>query len=156
MQGYVSFFSFINVSILELVEFAPDLFTVVYMCCCSSLTGDLPSAVWPAGFTVVYVCCCSSLTGDLPNVVWPAGFAVVYVCCCSSLTGDLPKSLYIIVSLSCSCRLSRSIFSRIHAMATGEHCLVIFVDLLQKLENYVYNYNDVCTKILFGITYEEM
>ena len=41
-------------------------------------------------------------------------------------------------------------------MAAGEHCLVIFVDLLQKLENYVYNYNDVCTKILVGITYEEM
>ena len=43
-----------------------------------------------------------------------------------------------IVSLSCSCRLSRSIFSGIHAMATGEHCLVIFVDLLHTLENYVY------------------
>ena len=29
---------------------------------------------------VLYVRCCSSLTSDLPSAVWPARFAVVYVC----------------------------------------------------------------------------
>ena len=50
-------------------------------CCYSSLAGDLPSAVWPAGFAVVYVCCFSFLTGNVPSAVWPAGFAAVCVCC---------------------------------------------------------------------------
>ena len=71
------------------------------MCVCggSSLTGDLPSAVWPAGVAAcvcvwwlfpdrrlalcglagrgdcLCVCCGSSLTGDLPCAVWPAGVA---------------------------------------------------------------------------------
>ena len=44
-------------------------------------------------------------------------------------------------------------------MATGEHCLVIFVELLQKLEIYVciiIIMMFIYTKILVGITYEEM
>ena len=50
------------------------------MCCGSSLTGDLPSAVWPAGLVPhVFVCRGSSLTGDLPSAVWPAGL-VPHVC----------------------------------------------------------------------------
>ena len=46
------------------------------MCVCggSSLTGDLPCAVWPAGVAAC-VFCGSSLTGDLPCAVWPAGVA---------------------------------------------------------------------------------
>ena len=44
--------------------------------CGSSLTGDLPSAVWPVGVAAcVCVCGGSSLTGDLPCAVWPAGVA---------------------------------------------------------------------------------
>ena len=129
---------------------------VLYVCCCSSLTGNLPNAVWPAGlllcmcvvalpwlenlpsvvwpagFAAVYVCCGSSLTGDLPSAVWLAGFAAVYVYCGSFRTGDLLKYYNYIVSLSCSCRLSRSIFSGNHTMATGEHCLVISVDLFSE------------------------
>ena len=68
----------------------------VFVCCGSSLTGDLPSAVWPAGLAPhVFVCCGSSLTGDLPSAVWPAGFAPhVFVCCGSSLTGDLPSAVW--------------------------------------------------------------
>ena len=71
------------------------------MCCGFSLTGNLPSAICPAGIvlglhvylvcpcqatgpgrecltcTCIYVCMCVvSLTGDLPSAVWPAGFAV--------------------------------------------------------------------------------
>ena len=88
------------------------------MCCGSSLTGDLPSAVWPAGLVPhVFVCCDSSLTGDLPSAVWPAGLVPhEFVCCGSSLTGDLPSASYeeildislfytIILTFSC-CSLS--------------------------------------------------
>ena len=76
--------------------------TCIHLCTCMCvvfLTGDLPSAVWPAGFAAcvcvlwlfpdrrpavrsgrqgllrVYVYCGSSLTGDLPSAVWPAGYA---------------------------------------------------------------------------------
>ena len=68
----------------------------MHMCCGSSLTGDLPSAVWPAGLVPhVFVCCGSSLTGDLPSAVWPAGLVPhVFVCCDSSLTGDLPSAVW--------------------------------------------------------------
>ena len=65
------------------------LIKFLFPCCCSSLTGDLPSVDRLAGFAAVYVCCCSSLTGDLPSAVWPAGFAAVCMCCGSFLTGDL-------------------------------------------------------------------
>ena len=42
-------------------------------------------------------------------------------------------------------------------MATGEHYLVIFVELLQKLEIYgCIIIMFIYTKILVGITYEEM
>ena len=43
-------------------------------------------------------------------------------------------------------------------METGEHCLVIFVELLQKLEIYVciIIMMFIYAKILVGITYEEM
>ena len=60
----------------------------MHMCCGSSLTGELPSAVWPAGLVPhVFVCCGSSLTGELPSAVWPAGLVLhVFVRCGSSLT----------------------------------------------------------------------
>ena len=66
------------------------------VCCGSSLTGDLPSAVWPAGLVPpVLVCRGSSLTGDLPSAVWPAGLVPpVLVCRGSSLTGDLPSAVW--------------------------------------------------------------
>ena len=58
------------------------------VCSGSSLTSDLPSAVWPAGLGPhVFVCSGSSLTSDLPSAVWPAGLVPhVFVCCGSSLT----------------------------------------------------------------------
>ena len=45
-------------------------------------------AVQPAGLVPhVFVCCGSSLTGDLPSVVRPAGLVPhVFVCCGSSVT----------------------------------------------------------------------
>ena len=80
--------------------------TCIHLCTCMCvmfLTGDLQSAVWPAGFAAfvpvlwlfpdrrlalcglagrgdcLCVCCGSSLTGDLPCAVWPAG---VTACVC--------------------------------------------------------------------------
>ena len=104
--------------------------------------------------------CCASLTGDLPSAVWPAWFTVVYVCCGSFLTGDL-LSHYILLFLfhvlagcqdqyfpeSTPCQLENTVF------------LVIFVELLQKLEIYVciiIIMMFIYAKILVGITYEEM
>ena len=89
------------------------------------------------------VCCCVRVLFLFPDRRSAECGLAGRVYCCVRVLWFFPdrrfiKSLYITVSLSCFCRLSRSIFSRIHAMATGEHCLVIFVDLLQKLENYVY------------------
>ena len=70
----------------------------MHMCCGSSLTGDLPSVVWPAGLVPhVFVCRSSSLTGDLPSAVWPAGLVPhVFVCRGSSLTGDLHLMLILL------------------------------------------------------------
>ena len=62
------------------------------VCCGSSLTGDLPCAVWPAGVAAC-VCGGSSLTSDLPCAVWPAGVAAC-VYGGSSLTGDLPCAVW--------------------------------------------------------------
>ena len=87
------------------------------------------------------------------------GFAVVYVCCGSFLTGDLLSHYNIILlflfHVLAGCQ--DQYFSGIHTMATGEHCLVIFVELLQKLEIYVciiiiimFIYQDSCWNYTLG------
>ena len=90
---------------------------VACLCFGSSLTGDLPSAVWPAGLVPhVFVCCGSSLTGDLPSAVWPAGLVPhVFVCCGSSLTSDLPSAVWPagLVPHVCVLWLLRDLFSTI-------------------------------------------
>ena len=44
----------------------------VYVCCGSSLPGDLSCAVWPAG---VAACVCVCVFA-----IWPAGLTNMYVC----------------------------------------------------------------------------
>ena len=76
----------------------------VYVCCGSSLTGDLTSAVWPAGFAACVCCSVCACVVAFVRVLWllpdrrPAecGLAgrVWSVCCGSSLTGDLPSAVW--------------------------------------------------------------
>ena len=63
------------------------------MCCGSSLTGDLPCAVWLAG--VAACVCVLWLFPDprLPCAVWPAGVAAC-VCGGSSLISDMPSAVW--------------------------------------------------------------
>ena len=132
------------------------------VCCCAHvLLLFLDRRSTECGLASGVCCCAHVLLLFLDRRSAECGLASGVCCCVHVLLLFLDrrfiKSLYIIVSLSCSCRLSKSIFSGMHAMETGEHCLVIFVELMQKLEIYVcIIIMFIYTKILVGITYEEM
>ena len=112
------------------------------VCCCVRVLLLFPDGKSAECGLAGMVCCCVRVLFLFPDRRSALCGLASGICCCVRVLWFFPdrlfiKSLHIIVSLSCSCRLSRSIFSRIHAMATGEHCLVIFVELFQKLEIYV-------------------